>query len=350
MSNASNKRVNQINDNRRILYKNDGLHKFSNYYTYRHPSEYKTLGQSEALTLESAPEWKKSSRHLTSQVSIHECPRVPYTYIDWGSALESTLAPLHKLLAPPASCCVACGKVISDSVKGYPEICSACYAAIPWIRHVKCLDCGRAIGCPDCTRQMLEPRYFMFNRSVVSYTPRMREWLARFKFRGDEALGGILARMVGDGLKRLEVELRVKTRRKGPSFFDIVTYVPISSQRMLDRGFNQARILANEAARVGRIPLLELLQRSRHTDKQSSKSRRQRIQDLDGIFIPSEDAIERVRSLKEEVLHNKEIKILLIDDVYTTGSTVDACAGALRELFMSDGVQAEIYSLTWARS
>lgn len=350
MSNASNKNVHPSNNYRQALFKNGGLHKFSNLYTYRHPSSYDASIQSEPLMTESAPGQKKSEEHPDQQVSIHEYSRVPYTYIDWGSALESALIPLHKFLAPPAYPCLACGKIISDSAKGYPEICSACYSSIPWIRHIKCSICGRAAGCPDCTRETLEPRHFVLNRSVVSYTPLMRDWLARFKFRGDEALGGILARMVGDGMKRLECELRLSCSRKKASFFDIVTYVPISSERMLERGFNQARLLAVEAARVGRVPLLELLQRTRHTDKQSSKSRKQRIQDLYGIFIPSDDAEEQVKASRVNVLRKKELKILLIDDVYTTGSTVDACAHALQELFMTTDVKTEIYSLTWARS
>lgn len=333
MTNTSRRVSRQAVGYRSELSDNRKQHKFANHYTYQHPSSY-------------------SKRNLNQQSTIRKLPWIPYTYLNLGTALDSLLMPLHKLLAPPASSCLACGKIISDSAKGYPEICSACYNSIPWIQYIRCNICGRAIGCPDCTRESLDPRYFILNRSVVSYTPLMREWLARFKFRGDEALGCVLARMIGEGMRRLEHELRPNIPRRNSSFFDVVTYVPISTERMLERGFNQAKILANEAARVGRIPLIELLQRSRHMDKQSSKNRKQRMQDLENIFIPSIDAVERVRSLQMQMnsFRKKELKILLIDDVYTTGSTVDACAHALRELFLAEDVEIETYSLTWARS
>lgn len=287
-----------------------------------------------------------SYRHPSSYVA----PK-PYTYIDWNSALGSILTPLHNLLAPPAYPCLACGKIITDSAQGFPEICSSCYASIPWIRQPRCQTCGRPVGCPDCTRDDQELRHFILNRSVVSYTPLMREWLARFKFRGDEALGEMLARMVGEGIRRMERELMPDSSRTRKHFFDAVTYVPVSAERMQERGFNQARSLAAEAAKVGKAPLLELLQRSRHTDKQSSKSRVQRLKDLHDIFILAEDAEALVDSWSRgSFAPQKKLNVLLIDDVYTTGSTVNACSEVLQTLFSSVSIRAEIYSLTWARS
>lgn len=350
MSNASEKATRQSAIYRQDPSKIRKQQKFTDHYTYRHPSSYNPSKQKEQLRIEPVQAQQELKENRNQQSTIHEFPWVPYTYLNWGAALDSLLMPLHKLLAPPASPCLACGKIISDSARGFPEICSACYNSIPWIKYIKCNICGRAVGCPDCTRETLGSRYFILNRSVVSYTPLMREWLARFKFRGDEALGCVMARMVGERLRRLEHELRPNLLRKSTSFFDVVTYVPVSTERMLERGFNQAKILAEVAARVARIPLIELLQRSRHTDKQSSKNRKQRMQDLENIFIPSHDAEERIRSLGINTFRKKEFRILLIDDVYTTGSTVDACAYALKELFLATGVEIETYSLTWARS
>lgn len=336
---------------------------FSHPYSYRHPSSYvapkpdKQSGANHVLSSESSS---------LQQSGFNDCPRIPYTYIDWNSALGSILTPLHNLLAPPAYPCLACGKIITDSAKGFPEICSSCYASIPWIRQPRCKTCGRPVGCPDCTRDDQVLRHFILNRSVVSYTPLMREWLARFKFRGDEALGEMLARMVGEGIRRMERELMPDSGRTTKHFFDAVTYVPVSAERMQERGFNQARSLAAEAAKVGKVPLLELLQRSRHTDKQSSKNRLQRLKEVHDIFIPAEDAEALVKSflMKPESIRlwngdqssrgpfapQKKLNVLLVDDVYTTGSTVNACSEVLQTLFSSVSICAEIYSLTWARS
>lgn len=337
--------------------------KLSHSYSYRHPSSY----------VAPKPDKQSEADHELSSVSgapqpsgFNECLRFPYTYIDWNQALGSILTPLHNLLAPPAYPCLACGKIITDSAQGFPEICSSCYASIPWIRQPRCKTCGRPVGCPDCTRDNQELRYFKLNRSVVSYTPLMREWLARFKFRGDEALGEMLARMAGEGIRRMERELMPDSRRTTKNFFDAVTYVPVSAERMQERGFNQARSLAAEAAKIGKAPLLELLRRSRHTDKQSSKNRVQRLKDLHDIFIPAEDAEALVKSffMKPEPIRvwkgdqwsrgafapQKKLNVLLVDDVYTTGSTVNACSEVLQTLFSSVSIYAEIYSLTWARS
>ncbi len=303
---------------------------------------------------------------------VNEATTTPYAMIDWSTAKEAVLSPLHNLLAPPGLPCLTCGKMISDRVKGYPEICSSCYASIPWIASLRCDICGRPVGCPDCSRSGNESRHFVLNRSVVSYDGVMREWLAQYKFRGNEALGSVLARMTGSAANRLVKELEERTGT-GRFYFDAVTFVPVSSDRMLERGFNQARHLAEEAANVLGSPLIELLVRSRHTEKQSFKSRWQRLRDLNGVFCPAPNAetllytalsrrTNRARSMPPFSLFTSEknepgnvystapLKLLLIDDVYTTGSTVDTCAAILHETCAMLGRSAEIYSLTWARS
>ncbi|WP_334076804.1 ComF family protein [Paenibacillus sanfengchensis] len=302
---------------------------------------------------------------------VNEERSVSYARIDWSTAKEAVLSPLHNLLAPPALPCLTCGKMISGTAKGYPEICSSCYAAIPWITSLKCKKCGRPVGCPDCTREGAPARNFVLNRSAVSYNATMREWLAQYKFRGNEALGPVLARMTGFAAQRMLRELSEKNGGTGDRFrFDAVTFVPVSEDRLLERGFNQARTLALEAASILGSPLLPLLERVRHTEKQSFKSRWQRLRDLQGIFCPAEDAWDQLKpaldrpgaktfpwsvfslhdSMVAETSRARPIRLLLIDDVYTTGSTVDTCAGLLRELCESEGRSAEIYCLTWARS
>lgn len=301
---------------------------------------------------------------------INEIGAATYSAIDWGSAKTAVLSPLHNLLSPPGLPCLTCGKTISGKVKGYPEICSSCYASIPWITHARCEVCGRPVGCPDCTRAGGAPRRFVLNRSAVAYNGTMRDWLAQYKFRGHEALGSVLARMTGLAAKRMIKELG-EPRSSGVFRFDAVTYVPVSTERMMERGFNQARTLAQEAAVMNGLPLLELLERTQHTEKQSFKSRWQRLRDLQGIFdsVPeAEDRLDAViqspkRSsafplslfaaesrISQDAYAAAPVKLLLVDDVYTTGSTIDTCAEILHQLCASLGRTAEIYSLTWARS
>jgi len=322
------------------------------------------------------------------------------------------LAPLHQLLAPPAIPCLTCGKTISERVRGYPEICLSCYLSIPWIKKPRCQICGRSMGCPDCTRKGQAPRSFVMNRSAVTYNPMMREWLAQYKYRGNETYGTILARMTGVAYRQMVKELEEagymsKGKIGESSFrFHAVTAVPVSSERMQERGFNQAARLAYGAATAGRIPLLNLLERSRHTEKQSFKTRWERLHDLHDAFQLTAHAADKLLAAVNEVKSNRNstsswasswfgavswddsypprlqtmpqvaekklprfqaagldpfsrtlteptpepIRILLVDDVYTTGSTLEACSRVLHALGGQIGKRIEIYCLTWARS
>lgn len=288
----------------------------------------------------------------------------------------SILTPLHNLLSPRGVSCLTCGKVISMAARGYPELCQSCYASIPWIITPRCGVCGRPVGCPDCSRHGHGSRSFILNRSAVAYNATMREWLGQYKFRGHEAYGYVLSRMMGWAMKRMLQELATAKGRASSVHFDAVTFVPISAARLTERGFNQAELLARGAAAIGNVPLLPLLERTRHTEKQSFKNRRERLHDMEGLFGFLPDAVERLESVvsipqqsslsassllfrrredtsKEASLHHDSkvpLKLLLIDDVYTTGSTVNACSAVLLKVCSLLGRTGEVYCLTWARS
>lgn len=264
----------------------------------------------------------------------------------WRWFANAIQAPIHQLLSPSGNSCLACGKLIIQSQKAYPEICLSCYDSIPWIQRPRCYTCGRYVGCPDCSRQGKMARYFLINRSAVAYNSQMREWLAQYKFRGHEAYSSLLARMMGVAMRSMLYELgrRIQERH---FYFDAVIPVPISEERMMERGFNQARTLAYGAASVSKTKVLEMLCRPRHTEKQSFMNRRDRLQNLRGVYQPVADAPERLISVLQQ---KPKTRLLLIDDVYTTGSTMNTCAGMIHQVCDSLGIESEVYSLTWARS
>lgn len=98
---------------------------------------------------------------------------------------------------------------------------------------------------------------------------------------------------------------------------DVVVPVPLHARRLAERGYNQALLLAGPVARILHAPLApRLLVRRRETSQQANLDRRQRLENIEGAFV-ADGTIERKR-------------ILLVDDVRTTGATLAACAAALR--------------------
>jgi ComF family protein len=163
----------------------------------------------------------------------------------------------------------------------------------------------------------------------------MKELLARYKYRSDERLQQLMGRMLVHAYR-----LYPKTGGAG-SPFDYISYVPVSSERYEERGFNQAEQMALVVAGQVNLPVVSLLARTRHTDKQSFKSRKERADNLQGAFavIPGRAAKLQAHAKR------RDLRILLVDDVYTTGSTLNQCALELRRELPA----AQVYGLCWAR-
>lgn len=214
-------------------------------------------------------------------------------------------------------------------------LCTSCRQQIAWIRKIACPICGRAEACDDCKRR--EETYFTMNRSSVRYTPLMREWLALYKFRGRERLLPLLSVMML--LAVIELIKELPADRPSP----VLSYVPIHPIRLQERGFNQAEQLARQLSAMLHLPLIPLLIRSRFTQKQSKKGRTSRTKDLIGVFEMNPTGLANYLSVR---CNGVGRPIILVDDVYTTGSTLNECAKVLKK---GVAVHCNIYSLTWAR-
>lgn len=238
------------------------------------------------------------------------------------------------------------------------QLCRGCAAAVPWITHIACAVCGRPDPCPDCRRR--SDAHFIISRSAVRYDDSVREWLALFKYRGDERLVYPLADMLDIAYVRLAHEL---SNRGAVQRWDAIIPVPVSPDRLMERGFNQAERLASQLCARRGIPLAELLVRTRHSEKKSLQSRLARLKSVDGLFTADPEAVASfISSRLSQVLaapspnhtslQSRSIRVLIVDDIYTTGSTIDACAAALHQAFgsLAPRLKLDIYAITLARS
>lgn len=157
----------------------------------------------------------------------------------------------------------------------------------------------------------------MQSRGVV------RDLIHRFKYGGETWLVGPLGDFLRQGLR----DARLKDRR-----FDAVVSVPLHRLRRREREFNQAEILGRELAREQNWEFCDVLERVRYTVTQTHFDRRTRMRNLRGAFKLRKGAAVRGK------------RLLLVDDVLTTGSTLDECARVLLE------AQARsVHALTVAR-
>ncbi len=259
------------------------------------------------------------------------------------------------------------------------SLCGSCRQAIPWISRPVCRICGRAERCEDCVRR--KTRHYFISRCAVRYDNLMRDWLAVYKYRGNEKLESVLAAILAFGFERLceaaglgnNAGLINNTRSsyKAQPMFHAITSVPLAPERLQDRGFNQAERLALQLSRWYGLSYSPMLIRLRHTEKQSLKTRRSRVVDMRGNFsavstdlfsrnaiistestvstVSTTSATSMISTMSTESTESTAARIIIVDDIYTTGSTLDECARVLREA-ANQTIVPEIYGLLWARS
>jgi len=192
---------------------------------------------------------------------------------------------------------------------------------------VPCTKCGRFYSgqegemiCWECRED--EPQY-MISRGVAPFEGPVREAVHYFKFCGRREL----AYPFGELMAALLVQLFPFRS------FSAVVPVPLHINRLRERGYNQAALLAGVIARILKIPLQEeALLRVRETPSQTSLSRQEREANMKNAFIPGKEAL---------LLKGK--RVLLVDDVYTTGATVKECC----QVLASAGV-GEVYVIALA--
>ncbi|MCM3288576.1 hypothetical protein M3661_00330 [Paenibacillus sp. MER 180] len=294
----------------------------------------------------------------------------------WGDLLEKVYG---GMLSPSQQACIICKRSIrmNDTALRplYPYeqslmslVCYKCVNLIPWIRELGCAYCGRAIRCPDCQRHPLRNDGLRANRSVVRYDEQMKQWLSQYKFKGDRVYELLMVRMMQlayEPLLSTVWERRPIIIGGGiPSLFqgqqeailpDLITYVPSTRERIQVRGFNQAEQFARALGREWGRQVVELLTRAQDAEKQSKQSRIGRECSMSNAFELHQWAGRNLQEVWSALKAREgspvaELRLLLIDDVYTTGSTLRACSRKLSSLCRDLDCPVSIVSYTWARA
>ena len=220
----------------------------------------------------------------------------------------AVLKPLQSLIFPAH--CAGCGCSVAE---GSP-VCASCAETIEKIRPPRCETCSQpyrgeipTFVCPNCRGEAF---YFDCAVAVLRSTGVVREMIHRLKYGKELWLGRILAGWMREGL--------ADPRLAGWTP-DALVPVPLHPKRLREREFNQAEILCQELSRTTGIRVFSPLLRQRYTTTQTQLDRRGRRQNLRDAFVPG----------KNRDVTN--MNLLLVDDVLTTGSTLDACAAVLLE-------------------
>jgi ComF family protein len=223
--------------------------------------------------------------------------------------LKDLLSGMTDVIFP--SRCVTCHTLLHH--KKSVTFCESCVSRIKAIRPPLCPVCGMPFHadegsnhlCGDC---ILSPKAFSVARAVGQYEATLLEAIHSFKYLGQAALGKILGKMMAE---------HVYPHFHIPSF-TLIMPVPLHTKRLRERLFNQSLILARVVAKTYGIPLdFVSLKRHIYTQPQVTLGRSDRQANVRGAF-----EVKNPEKIKGE-------KILLIDDVYTTGNTLNECARVL---------------------
>ena len=224
--------------------------------------------------------------------------------------MKNLFRSLLDLLLPPA--CLCCGRPLATS--DATLFCPACLAQLHLITTPLCPCCGRAYlkaagGDHFCATCLTKKWYFGAARAVLLYEDPAKSLIHLFKYQGKTACLKSLCRLMAS-LPHLADYTKDA---------DLILPVPLHNSRLRTRGFNQAQLLAQAFFPKDRRLKVDIIRRIRPTPPQTGFNGTARRLNVKNAFAVAEP--EQVRGKK----------ILLVDDVFTTGTTVNECAKTLKK-------------------
>jgi ComF family protein len=223
--------------------------------------------------------------------------------------VKEILTGITDLIFPPL--CITCGAVLEEHAP--LPFCTTCVTGIHFIHPPLCPRCGTPFPIAEsddhlCGECLTTERPYAVARAVGLYEKTLLTAIHLFKYRGKIGIGEVLGSVMAD----------FAGRQWDMTVFSLIIPVPLHRKRLRERGFNQAVILARQIAKRFSLPLdFMTLRRERFTAPQVGLGREERSANVRKAFA--------VR--KPEKIAGR--RILLVDDVTTTGSTLTECASVL---------------------
>ncbi len=202
------------------------------------------------------------------------------------------------------------------------QACPSCRRRLPFINGPRCFRCGKPVNsgeieyCMDCTK---ESHYFTQGISLWSYDQSVKQAVYRFKYKNQRCYGAYFGKEI---IRQYYNQIRAWNA-------DAIIPVPIHKNRYRQRGYNQAELIAQSISPYIRVPVeTNLVERIKNTKPQKELNDKERQKNLKNAFKINENSVK----LK---------KVIIVDDIYTTGATVDVIA----ELLLHGGI-SDIYVIT----
>ena len=213
--------------------------------------------------------------------------------------------------------CPVCGQILEWPGQ---RVCPGCRKELSWVSPPVCFRCGKEVAseqtqyCPDCLKRRHTIEY---GAALLNYNQAAARSMAQIKYENYreylDFYSEAMAVRLGGRIRRMNAQVLVP--------------VPVHPLRLRQRGFNQAWELAKRlSARLGIPADPGLLKRIRQTAPQKDLDPGQRLKNLEKAFCvdPRRQAAGRLPQ-----------SVILVDDIYTTGSTIEACARALKKAGIS---------------
>lgn len=200
-----------------------------------------------------------------------------------------------------------------------------CFLSVIYPKSSVCLSCKEEKNneydflCLECKSNLTYVKEaFYINdllcESIIYYSSAMRELLIDFKYKRNFEVGDYFISLIVNKIKKEKLN------------FDYITFVPGSKNTIKKRGFDQCEYLARGVSKKIDIPLIQILEKSDVVLEQKTLTAEQRKRNIENAFILKKNIN---RKLKENLIQKK---VLLLDDVITTGSTLNICKKNLEKV------------------